>query len=97
MGFELKLTDGPFAARRVALPPKGELVVGRGRQTDLKIPDPQLSRRHCVFRCDGDEVTLTDLGSQNGTFVNGVAAKSAPLEAGDRVAFGATVAKLILG
>lgn len=63
--------DGPLAGRRFEVESESELVVGREDQT-LTIEDPEISRRHAAFRLtDGDVVMVEDLGSLNGTFVNG--------------------------
>src|SRR5688572_26382944 len=48
-----------------------EFLVGRGEDCDLCLYDPGVSRHHCLIRLRGDEATVTDLGSSNGTFVNG--------------------------
>jgi pSer/pThr/pTyr-binding forkhead associated (FHA) protein len=48
-----------------------ETVIGRGEQADLLLADVTVSRRHASVRQDGHTVVVTDLGSANGTFVNG--------------------------
>ncbi|MFY9514363.1 MAG: GGDEF domain-containing protein [Rubrivivax sp.] len=48
----------------------GRFVVGRALESDLHVDSPGVSRRHCELRVDDDSVTLADLGSVNGTFVN---------------------------
>ena len=48
----------------------GRLVVGRALEADLHIDSPAVSRRHAELRVDDDTVTIADLGSVNGTFVN---------------------------
>jgi pSer/pThr/pTyr-binding forkhead associated (FHA) protein len=45
-------------------------VVGRKKGCDLRIPSSEVSRRHCVFRIEYDCVTIEDLGSSNGTYLN---------------------------
>jgi serine/threonine-protein kinase len=64
------------------------LVIGRGRKTEMMISDPLLSRRHCQLELSGGVVFIHDLGSANGTFVNGIQATRAALAAGDLVTFG---------
>ena len=64
----LVVTQGPLAGRRIDL--DGELVIGR-EDAGLTIEDEELSRRHAVVRVVGDGVEIEDLGSRNGTFVNG--------------------------
>lgn len=49
------------------------IVVGRGADCAITVDDDQVSREHAMFRVDGDRVTIRDLGSRNGTFVNGAA------------------------
>jgi len=52
------------------LPPRGEVVIGRAETADLRINDPSISRQHARLMIDDDAVTISDLGSQNGTRVN---------------------------
>jgi phage tail-like protein len=54
----------------ISLPP-GEFGFGRDPVNDLQIPDPRVSRRHGKFISSSEECQLVDLGSANGTFVNG--------------------------
>jgi pSer/pThr/pTyr-binding forkhead associated (FHA) protein len=65
-----------------------EMLVGRGEDCDLRIQDGHPSRRHAKLTIEGDELWLEDLGSANGTTVNGLAITSRTrLQHGDRVAF----------
>ncbi len=68
-----------------------ETSVGRDVGVDLILPDPEISRRHAVFRRSGDVLEVEDLGSLNGTWVNG-ARISAPvrLAPDDTVKLGTT-------
>ncbi len=50
--------------------PPGEFAVGRGRDCQLAMDDPLVSRRHAAFRAVGDRLTVEDLGSRNGVKVN---------------------------
>jgi two-component system, NtrC family, response regulator AtoC len=54
-----------------ALPAAGELLVGRGPESDLQLSSPGASRRHALIRSSEGEVRIRDLGSRNGTLVNG--------------------------
>ena len=69
-------------------------VVGRDEESDIIFDDPGISRRHSEIRVttDGPHLiaTVRDLGSTNGTFVNGERVSSRRLEEGDRVTFGRT-------
>lgn len=64
------------------------LVVGRSRDCDLVIDDPNVSRRHLEVRRDGAGWVAADLGSTNGVKVNGRRVDEVPLEPGDEIALG---------
>jgi pSer/pThr/pTyr-binding forkhead associated (FHA) protein len=55
---------------------KEEFLLGRGIDCDLRLSGAAISRHHCLIRFRGGEATLTDLGSANGTFVNGQRVRS---------------------
>ena len=65
-------------------------VIGRSRQCDVVLTDPNISRRHAEVRRDGDQYTLVDLDSTNGLLVNGQEVKRAALAEGDRLQLGTT-------
>ena len=48
-----------------------EFLIGRGADCDLRLADQDVSRHHCLLRFRGGEAILVDLGSSNGTYVNG--------------------------
>lgn len=70
---------------------EGELTVGREAATGLSLPDETtVSRRHATLTRSGGQVLLRDLGSTNGTYINGVRLQGeATLKPGDTVQFGA--------
>lgn len=69
----------------------GSNVIGRGQDADLRLPDTGVSRRHIDIRFDGAMAVLHDLGSTNGTTVNGHRAQSWQLQHGDVIRLGHTV------
>jgi hypothetical protein len=69
---------------------KDVLTIGRLSECDVVINDNGASRRHAQIRTVGGVSTLTDLGSTNGTKVNGRDVQSAELSDGDRITVGAT-------
>ena len=69
----------------------GSNVIGRGQDADLRLPDTGVSRRHVDVRFDGTGAVLHDLGSTNGTTVNGHRAQSWQLQHGDVIRLGHTV------
>ena len=64
------------------------LTIGRERHNDIVIDDPSVSREHAAIASVGNDHILEDLGSVNGTLVNGVAMPRRILQHGDVVAFG---------
>ena len=64
------------------------VTVGRAPENLIHIDDPSVSSRHAELRQSGDDWHLRDLGSTNGTQVNGVAVTETRLRAGDRIRFG---------
>ena len=67
------------------------LMVGRESKNDIVVPDINASRSHAELVCDAHGTWhITDLGSTNGTLVNGFDTASQPLEEGDRITIGTT-------
>lgn len=75
---------------------KPRVVVGRESDCELRIPLPSVSRQHCEFVVEDGKVTVRDLGSSNGTYVNKERVEEAELSAGDLVAIGPAVFALII-
>src|SRR6187402_2285480 len=66
-------------------------VIGRREDCDLRIPLGDVSRKHCRVVRSGDVMSIEDLGSSNGTFVNGQRVQETVLAAGDTVQVGPVV------
>lgn len=81
----LRGVSGPFFGKVV--PVNGRLVIGRGEDCDLVLDEPEMSRAHASIEVTEGEIYLRDLGSTNGTFVNGVQVRDATLFSGDQIAF----------
>lgn len=64
------------------------MVIGRGRSADIVIAEPTMSRAHAAIGFDGKRFFVEDLGSTNGTRVNGTREKKSSLENGDEVQLG---------
>lgn len=63
-------------------------TVGRSEGCDLRIPLGEISRKHCSIVKSDDALLIQDIGSSNGTFVNGKRIREAALRAGDQVRIG---------
>lgn len=66
----------------------GETAAGRAAESDIFLEDVTVSRHHAVFAVDGEGLTVSDLGSTNGTYVNGRRHETAALAPGDEVMLG---------
>ncbi len=87
MSPHLVCLSGPLAGR--SFPLDGEaLSIGRHASSRLQIPDPAVSRHHCVVEPEAESFRLRDLSSRRGTFVNGVPVGERLLEDGDFVTIG---------
>jgi predicted component of type VI protein secretion system len=84
----LVVNAGPLAGRRLEV--KGALVLGR-EESDVTIEDTEISRHHAVVRPSNRALEIEDLGSLNGTWVNGVRIQGpTPLRPGDVIHIGTT-------
>jgi adenylate cyclase len=84
-GFKLISTSGE---QTIDLVPGRRIVVGRSATSDVPIYDPTVSRRHAELALADGGVQVKDLGSSNGTFVNGGRVTDAVASGGDVVTFG---------
>jgi Nif-specific regulatory protein len=81
---------GPKQGLRIPL--QGRLTVGRGVIADVQLVDGKVSREHCRIDATQARACIEDLGSQNGTFVNGAAiGEPTFLDQGDQIAIGDTL------
>ena len=89
-GLWLVVQEGPGTGAQH--PVNGDVTLGRDESADLQLPDKTISRRHAAVRLEGETAVVTDLGSSNGTFVNGTRIDDPTrLRDGDSLQMGATV------
>lgn len=67
---------------------QGQVLIGRAKEADFRIDDPEVSRRHAMVLWSGGELVIRDLDSTNGTMVNGRPVTSAVVRPGDQVMIG---------
>src|SRR5437660_1748683 len=92
----LAIIEGEEAGRELSV--TGATLIGRGPDVDVVIDDSEMSGRHASFAPAGDGLTVEDLSSTNGTFVNGQRVTDAvALNGGDRVELGTSVIEVRLG
>jgi len=92
MRVNLKVSAGPYKGRVFALNQHDTFLIGRTDDSHLCLPDDRFfSRHHCLLEIDPPRCFLRDLGSTNGTFVNGRRVREAFLNDGDRIQGGESV------
>ncbi|WP_322818422.1 FhaA domain-containing protein [Tepidiforma sp.] len=89
-GLRLRLDGGPSVALTHT-----PFIIGRGPEADLVLADLSVSRRHAEIRLRSDgALEIRDLGSRNGTFLDGTRIAAAVLEIGDRITLGQVTIEL---
>lgn len=84
-GWSLVADSGPEKGQ--VIPIMDRVEIGRALECDISILEPALSRKHAELELVGDDLVLRDLGSANGTYVNGEKIDEVKLKDGDRMQF----------
>jgi len=89
--LQLRVVGGPDSGQVIALT-RGRHLIGRTHEADLRLDDPDVSRRHAELVVDHRGLSIRDLGSTNGTLIGGasVASEHRQVEVGDIVAIGSS-------
>ena len=91
----LRFISGKYQGGEFPLPDAGEIVIGRSSELDMVLVEDMVSRRHAKITVTGGQIFLQDLGSTNGSFVNGEKIKRARLNEGDRILIGTSIIKVV--
>ena len=94
-GYALRFISGKYQGGEYPLAENGELVIGRSSDLDMVLIEDMVSRKHAKITLAPGQITISDLGSTNGTFVNGEKVKRARLKEGDRILIGTSILKLV--
>ncbi len=94
MGTRCEILAGPDAGKHFPLQAGQAFHVGRGSQCEIRIADPRLSRRHARLLLRNGKATIEDLGSRNGTFVDGRQVERAVLDEQSEIRIGDTIMRL---
>jgi len=89
----LRFISGKYQGGEFPLGTQHEIIVGRSSELDMVLVEDMVSRRHARIECGDDQIVIEDLGSTNGTFVNGEPLGQAPrvLNGGDQIEIGGTM------
>jgi DNA-binding NtrC family response regulator len=93
--FVLRVVGGPDAGKSLTVDPRqGRVLLGQSPACTLRLDDRAVSRRHAAIDPENGDFHLFDLGSTNGTFVNGLRALDVVLTGGETIQIGSTVLRL---
>src|SRR5580658_8362667 len=93
--FVLRFISGKYQGGEYPLQDSGELIIGRSSELDMVLIEDMVSRKHAKISLAPGQIAISDLGSTNGTFVNGEKIKKARLKEGDRILIGTSILKLV--
>lgn len=93
----MRMVRGARAGEIITLADNQSVIMGRGSESNFRIPDPSISRKHCQIANTQRGLLIADLGSSNGTYVNGqrLANGWAPLRPNDQVILGQNEVRVI--
>src|SRR5580704_16348223 len=93
----LRFISGKYQGGEFPIATDKQILIGRSSDLDMVLVEDMVSRKHARISMQGDQIWIEDLGSTNGTFVNGEKIKRARLKEGDRVLIGTSILKVIAG
>lgn len=94
--FALRFISGKYQGGEFPIAADREFIIGRANDLDVVLVEDMVSRKHARIMLQGDALFIEDLGSTNGTFVNGEKIKRARLKEGDRVLIGTSIVRVAL-
>jgi hypothetical protein len=93
--YVLRFISGKYQGGEFPIASEKPILIGRSSDLDMVLVEDMVSRKHARISMQGEQIWIEDLGSTNGTFVNGEKIKRARLKEGDRVLIGTSILKLI--
>jgi pSer/pThr/pTyr-binding forkhead associated (FHA) protein len=93
--FALRFISGKYQWGEFPLKMDREIIIGRSSDLDMVLVEDMVSRKHAKISTHNGQVIIQDLGSTNGTFVNGEKIKRVRLREGDRILIGTSIIKLV--
>jgi len=93
--WSLRFISGKYQGGEFPLRANREIVIGRSSELDMVLVEDMVSRKHAKIITEEHTVSIQDLGSTNGTFVNGEKIRQVELKDGDRILIGTSIIKLV--
>ena len=93
--YALRFISGKYQGGEYPLAEGQEIVIGRSSELDMVLVEEMVSRKHARIALSGGTISIEDLGSTNGTFVNGEKVQQGTLREGDRVLIGTNILKVV--
>jgi pSer/pThr/pTyr-binding forkhead associated (FHA) protein len=93
--FALRFISGKYQGGEFPLRMNREIVIGRSSDLDMVLVEDMVSRKHAKIETTDVDVFIEDLGSTNGTFVNGEKVSRSRLSEGDRILVGTSIIKMV--
>jgi pSer/pThr/pTyr-binding forkhead associated (FHA) protein len=93
--FALRFISGKYQGGEFPLRMDREIVIGRSSDLDMVLVEDMVSRKHAKITSTNGQIIIQDMGSTNGTFVNGEKIRKSRLKEGDRILIGTSIIKLV--
>jgi pSer/pThr/pTyr-binding forkhead associated (FHA) protein len=94
--FALRFISGKYQGGEFPLGEGQEIVIGRSSELDMVLVEEMVSRKHARIALENGVLAIEDMGSTNGTFVNGEKVEKGTLREGDRVLIGTNILKVVV-
>ena len=95
LGLSLRFISGKYEGGEFPLEDGKDIIVGRSSELDMVLVEEMVSRKHAKITVRRGSITIEDLGSTNGSFVNGERIQQAALHEGDRILIGTSILKVV--
>jgi len=93
--WALRFISGKYQGGEFPLKMSRQVTIGRSSELDMVLVEDMVSRKHAKITVGPGKVLIEDLGSTNGTFVNGEKIRQARLKEGDRILIGTSILQLV--
>jgi hypothetical protein len=93
--FALRFISGKYQGGEFPLRKNREIIIGRSSDLDMVLVEDMVSRRHAKISTTDSEIFISDMGSTNGTFVNGEKVSRSRIQEGDRILVGTSIIKMV--